>query len=506
MRQRRLALLAGVAFGGSPYIAAHLLGHFDLLTAWVMPMFALCWRRALAGEPVPGRRGLSAPLACGVFVAVAAYSAYYYVVYLGLFAALYLLAWGTEELVEGRSSIVDGPEPRVQSRESAAAFTIRLLAVGVLALDLCVMCWIWLTGGTSVTVLDVGVSLHGLRNPLLVFWLSLLVWALARWRVPITFSRPPAEKVWRGVQAMTIAAAAFAVLALPLIVEAFRLIMSGRYVTQVYFWRSAPRGVDLLSLFTGNPFHPFVGGVVTRVYEALGLNRIEQVAWLGVVPTGVLLVGRGRWFDRVEARRWKVVVAGFLVWALGPFLAIAGRDLGLPLPEALARLMPLVDNARVPGRAMVGVYLSLGVLMALRLAGLKASATTHAGLKASATTDVEPTFRSAVIRSAATRSAPAFEWALIACLAADYLSAPLPLTPLDRPAIYEQLAGVQDESPVIEVPFGVGDGLSAGVAARTAGSFTTRRFTDIRWWAVTSGACPPARRRPMRRCLSWATC
>ena len=30
-----LALLAGVAFGGSPYVAAQLLGHFDLLTAWV---------------------------------------------------------------------------------------------------------------------------------------------------------------------------------------------------------------------------------------------------------------------------------------------------------------------------------------------------------------------------------------------------------------------------------------------------------------------------------------
>jgi hypothetical protein len=436
VRRRRLALLAAVAFGSSPYIAAHLLGHFDLLTAWVIPMFALCWRRALAGEPVPGRRGLPAPLACGVFMAVAAYSAYYYVVYLGLFAVLYALAWGTEGPVDGRSAIVDRPGSRVQSRESATAFTVRLLAVGVLTLDLCVMIWIWLTGGTSVTVLGTEISLHGQQNPLLVIWLSVLVWALARWRVPIIFTRPPAEKIWRGVQAMTIMAAAFAVLSLPLIVQAFRLMMSGRYVTQVYFWRSAPRGVDLLSLFTGNPFHPLVGGVVTRLYEAMGLNRIEQVAWLGVVPIGVLLVGRGNWLNRAEARRWRIVFAGFLVWALGPFLAIAGRDLGLPLPEALARLFPLVDNARVPGRAMVGVYLSLGMLMALRLAGPK------------------------------TRSAPAFEWALIGCLAVDYLGSPLPLTPLDRPAIYEQLAGVQDESPVIEVPFGVGDGLSAGAGSQ----------------------------------------
>src|SRR5204863_8546757 len=46
-RRGRLALLAGVAYGGSPYIAAHLFGHFDLLTAWVIPLFALLFRRAL---------------------------------------------------------------------------------------------------------------------------------------------------------------------------------------------------------------------------------------------------------------------------------------------------------------------------------------------------------------------------------------------------------------------------------------------------------------------------
>src|SRR5204863_1887161 len=119
----------------------------------------------------------------------------------------------------------------------------------------------------------------------------------------------------------------------------------------------------------------------------------------------------------------KIVLAVFLAWALGPFLMIAGHDLGLRLPETLARFIPLVENARVPGRAMVGVYLALGVLMVLRLAAVPVPFKKVPG-----------TF---------------FEWAMIGLLALDYLNAPMPLTALDRPAIYEQLAAVQDESPVI---------------------------------------------------------
>jgi hypothetical protein len=51
---------------------------------------------------------------------------------------------------------------------------------------------------------------------------------------------------------------------------------------------------------------------------------------------------------------------------------------------------------------------------------------------------------------------------LLALLFLDYLHAPIPLTALDRPAVYEQLASIDDNGAVIEVPFGIGDGLTAG--------------------------------------------
>jgi hypothetical protein len=122
----------------------------------------------------------------------------------------------------------------------------------------------------------------------------------------------------------------------------------------------------------------------------------------------------------------------FAVWALGPFLTLAGFDMGLPLPQALARFVPLVENARMPGRAMVCVYLGLGILMALRVA------------------------------ASSVRISAAAQWALVLLLALDYLHAPIPLTALDRPAVYEQLATIPDSGAVIEVPFGIGDGLTTG--------------------------------------------
>ncbi|MEO5741732.1 MAG: hypothetical protein ABIS29_14175 [Vicinamibacterales bacterium] len=411
---RRVALLAGIAFGGSPYVAAHLLGHFDLLTAWVLPLFALCLRRSL-------RKGtVLAAVGCGVCVAVAAYAAYYLVVYLAVFAVTYTLAsWHAVAL---------HCEPRANTQ---TLFTARLVIMALMALDVFLIIVIAMSGGDVITVAGAEISVRSVQNPLLFSWLLGFAWLLTKWRIVVRIQRPASESFWRGAQALMITFATFALLSLPLIAQAFRLALSGRYVTQTYFWRSAPRGIDAIAPIVGNPFHPLYGRAVSALYEHLGLDRIEAVGWLGVVPVVVLLIGRGTWFDTEEARRWKVVLVVFAVWALGPFLTIAGADAGLPLPQALARFVPLVENARMPGRAMVGVYLALGVLMALRVAG-------------------------------SVLGRPAIQWALILFLALDYLNAPIPLTALDRPAVYEQLASIPDNGAVIEVPFGIGDGLSTG--------------------------------------------
>jgi hypothetical protein len=426
VRKRGAALFTGVAFGGSPYVAAHLLGHFDLLTAWVIPLFALCLRRSL-------RTGsIGAAVGAGLCVAIAAYAAYYHVVYLALFAVTYTFAsWRALQV------------RREARANTQSLFTVRLVLTALMALDLFLIVVILMFGGDVINVAGISISARSVHNPLLFLWLLTIAWLLTKWRIAMRVQRPASEELWRGAQALTITVATFVLLSLPLIVQAFRLALSGRYVSQTYFWRSAPRGIDALAPLAGNPFHPLYGRAVSGLYDALGLDRIEAVGWLGVVPFVILLMNRGQWFDTEEARRWKAVLVVFAIWALGPFLTVAGFDTALPLPQALARFVPLVENARMPGRAIVCVYLALGVLMALRLSASVAQGFSPAEASAKA-------------------GSPAKIWALLALLAIDYLHAPIPLTALDRPVVYEQLATISDDGAVIELPFGIGDGLSTG--------------------------------------------
>jgi hypothetical protein len=159
VRKRSAALFAGVAFGGSPYVAAHLLGHFDLLTAWVIPLFALCLRRSL-------RTGsIGAAVGTGLCVAVAAYAAYYHVVYVALFAVTYTLAsWRALQVRR---------EPRANKQ---SLFTVRLVLMALMALDLFLIVVIVMFGGDVINVAGISISARSVHNPLLFLWLLAIVW------------------------------------------------------------------------------------------------------------------------------------------------------------------------------------------------------------------------------------------------------------------------------------------------------------------------------------------
>lgn len=418
---RRAGMLAAVIFGGSPYISAHLLGHFDLLSAWVLPVFALCLRRALRDGSRTGA------ILCGLTMGVASYAAYYYVVYLGLFTVVYVVTWW--------QCVSFSIERRF---ETPVVVGLRRVLLALLLLDFIVVLWVVTTGGGVLRLSRVMISVQKVQNPLTAGWLLLLTAALTLWRPRLHVRVPPRELLQRGARALAWTSLIFAICAGPLIVEAASLGWQRRYVSPMYFWRSAPRGVDIVAGLSGNPFHPLTGAVAGRVYEAAHLDPIEGVAWLGVVPVVLMLGPRRRWTDRREAGCWLAVLAVSALWALGPFATVGGFDIGLPLPQALMRFVPVVANARMPGRAMVLVYLALGVLSALRLAALE-KRWQKTGL---------------------------WQWALVVCVVLDYLGAPIPLTRLDQPPIYARLAAIGDGQAVCELPLGIGDGLSPGVGAQ----------------------------------------
>jgi hypothetical protein len=456
-RDAGAAAIAGLVFGGSPYLAAHLNGHFNLTTAWTLPLFALAVGIAFeVGDPNRLRQGYGGPpklyakaervalqtefggrstpsgstafaIAAGVILGATAYIDYYYVVYEIAFAVFaFLLAAGDWSLV------VRGTAPA--SRRLARVFAA--LAI----VDVIVIAGILATGGFEATVAGVRILARDVFNPLQVFWILLAIAALARWRPAMVFRQVEGWRPSRGVVALATIALAAAVVALPVLINAAGVILRGEYVSQQYFWRNAPKGVDAATLLLGNPFHGMWGDAVRASYSWLEIDPIEGSAWLGIAP--LILAAwtiRSHWHDRI-VRYWTAIGVVFLVWALGPHLRVFGYTTGMILPQTLLRYIPIAANARVPGRAIVLVTLAVAVLSAIAISRSR-----------------EPGRR---------------RWIGVGAMALiilfDYLPTPFPTVEVDRPPIYETLRDRPERGALLELPVGIRD------------SFTGRGFLDHR--------------------------
>jgi hypothetical protein len=358
--------------------------------------------------------------ATGVVLVIAAYTTYYYLVFILLLAVTYMIAWLNPFAVG------------VERRHGVTALIAERVALGISAACVALASAIAITGGWAIAVGTSTVTARTPQNALTGAWLFALAWAASRWR--LTVGRLETQgRVQRGAGIAIVALAVLIAGAIPLGRDAARIVASGEYVTPQYFWRSAPRGVDALALLLGPPRHPLAGGVSRRFYAALHQDPVEAIGWMGILPV-LLLIGRRRRDD--DARIWRAVAIVFVLWSLGPFLTVAGVNTGLILPEMLARFVPFVANARMPGRAMSGAFLAVSMLAAMR-----------------------------VSRATGRCRSPVGQWALVALIAFEFFDAPIPVTPLDRPSVYEQLAGLAT-GVVCEAPFGVGDGLSGGAGSQ----------------------------------------
>jgi hypothetical protein len=292
------------------------------------------------------------------------------------------------------------------------------------------------TGGRDLTVGGVAVSAYRPQNTLTGIWICAALYALCVWRPALPRTPIPSARVRHAAAIGLVIAGIFVVGAAPLVWQAAQLIVRGEYVTPAYQWRSAPHGVDALAPLLGPPLHPWLP-LAGRAYTSAGLDRIEAVGWLGIVP--VLLacacIVRGKTAIG-ELRVWRIVALLFGLWALGPILTIGGFDTGLKLPAILLRYVPFVANARIPGRAIVIVFMALAVLASAEL-----------------------------VTAPRLRGRAALQWLLIAVVALEYWDSPIPLTTLDQPEVYQAL-GAAAPGALCEVPFGIGDGLSVGVGSQ----------------------------------------
>ena len=411
-RDRAGALVAGIIFGCSPFIAAHLMGHFNLTTAWTIPLFALA--------SINGARSGSLPWAivAGVSLAAMAYIDYYYVVYAAAFAVCVFL-WETRTWT-------------CTFARTAPARWLLIIVGALIVIDIGAIAAILVSGGFSWSIGSTTISAHDLFNPMQALGVLVVVaiWAFLR---PSVRAAANQAAVHRGRVAAATTIATFALFAAPLLWKFGRLFFNGDYVTQEDDWRSAPAGIDAATLVLGNPFHGLWGAPIRDVYARLGIDAVESGAWLGGVAAILVIhaIRRGRPGDRAVAF-WTVVAATFFIWSLGSHLHIGGWNSGLLTPAALLQFVPLVSNARMPGRAMVMVYLALAMLSALAIAKYRGRHRT-----------------------------PATAAFVVFLTLAELCAAPLSIARVDCPPIYLTLRDRSERGAVVELPLGFGDGLES---------------------------------------------
>jgi hypothetical protein len=402
------SLASAVIFGASAFVGAHLNGHFNLIAAWTLPLVCLLTSNAL------DRPSWVAGVLLGLALGATGYTDYYLFVY----AVVIVLLLGVSHTIRlGRRA-----EPYTASR----------LLVGVsslLFLDALVIAAILLFPGDRLDIGSVHISVRSVRNPITVGWILLLAAAatVAHSRIRIETN----SAATKPTRSMLIAATATTLALLtPLLIHTVVLWRNGAYVSQAYLWRSAPAGVDVATIILGNPFHAAWGESVRSLYDRLHVDAIESSAWIPisaiVVAAAAIVLRRGN----QNRTPWVLSGTVFMIWALGPWLMVLGHQTPLVLPSILLRFVPIVANARIPGRAMVVVSLSIAVLAAIG-------------------------FERLLNRGGAARMAA---WCLFTMLVIECIPARPPLYVPAVPSTYFTLNDRSKKGAVCELPLGLRDG------------------------------------------------
>jgi len=406
------SVFAAIAFGGAPFLLVRLYGHLNLLSAWGLPLVLLT---TLRYERKPA---VATALALAGAIGLVAYTDYYYLIFGLLLVALHLLL--SQRLIQLHARSLT---PR--RRGALGAF------VALISIACGIVVWIHSTGGVDTTVAGIRLRMTDSFN-LRVALGILLAGAFLIWKWPaITFAAPPDPldgRIWRF---LPVAALATALLLSPVLVLGLRLWLAGDYATQTYFWRSAPPGIDVATLFLGNPLGFAPGPWTATFLEQLEINRMEGTAWLGLAPLALLVVAVRRLRPQPDARVYLWIAGVFFIWSLGPYLRVFGANTAFMLPQTFLRFVPGMANARIPGRAIVVVQLMIAVLGAMALTSLRRSP------------------RGTAIGVVA-----------VLAVALECWPRPHPFLPLERSMLYASMKAMPP-GIVLEIPLGIADGITA---------------------------------------------
>jgi hypothetical protein len=405
------AWLVGAAFAFSPVLVARSTGHFSLVAAAPLPVFVLC----LINASQTGR--LRWGFAAGAVMAWAVTCDPYYGIFCILIAAGYLAT----EWLHVQTSGFDRNRCRGIGRvlELSAACSAGLAA------------FILATGGGRFVFLGHVVTVQTLYTPMLALVVSLILRACIALRPRVSLTQRP--QPLRAVKFALAAAVACVLPLLPILHAYTYRFADGGVLHKPVYWRSSPRGVDLLAFLIPNPNHPLFGGPWREWLSHQALGLLENVAALTLVCSCVVAIAVWRCCFKPPAQ-WLLLPALFLALALGPFLHVAGVNTQVPGPWAFFRYLPAISAARLPTRLAIPAMLAFTVLFGL---ALKCIADRH------------PRHRRAIVG------------VVTGALLFELLPAPRRLYSAEVPAIYRIIAEDPRDVRVLELPLGFRDGESS---------------------------------------------
>lgn len=405
---RAVAWLAGALFMVSPFLVARSAGHFSLAAAAPLPLFV--WQLLRTYDRPTATRAA----AVGLIAAWAGLSDPYYLVYCVMLGGV---------VVAARIWRLDTALAAAQLRVSRwdMALLAAMAAVAVLAIR----------RAERFAIGSITVSMTTLYTPVLLLTVLAVVRVVIRLRPRLRLRAWPSTAEWRAV-----AVAAGAAL-MPLAPWLFALVdrlRAGTMVTAPVMWRSSTPGVDLLGLLVPNPGHPWMPDAVRATIAAGPGGFIEQVASLPLVA--LLFVGLA-WRRGVRAPRlWVAIAAGFAWLSLGPFVHVAGVNTYIPTPWTLLRYVPVIGDARAPSRFAVVTAMGCAILFAQALGEWRA-------------------------RTPSRRRRRLLLAAAAVLMAVELVPSPRTLYSARIPSIYSIVAADKRPVGLLELPFGVRDGLSS---------------------------------------------
>jgi Predicted membrane protein (DUF2079) len=404
----------GALFIASPVLTARQTAHFSLVIAAPLPLFLWALLRTL--KSLRTRDAVIVGIVC----ATASYADAYYGVYCALMG-VFVVVWRFTRF-ERNAAVSDSATP------------VRVVDTAILLVGLAIA-WRVLSGTTSVSIGAIRIRLETLYTPMLMLAVLVSARGWLHWRPVVHLQDPDGHVpvlVRRGIVAITVC---LALLSPVLLGIALRFFGDRLPHTETY-WRSSPRGVDMLAYFVPNPNHAWFGDVTGRWLLPDKPDAFpEFVGSFSIVAFGLIAVAAAR---RVLPAVWIAFTALFVSLSLGPFVYVAGVNTYIPAPWALLRYMPVIGMARSPSRFAVVAILGMCLLFGFA---------------------VEEAFR---VRTRTPSRRRLVTGAVAAALMIELMAVPRTLYSAAVPDVYRLITTTSDETGrLLELPTGIRDGTSS---------------------------------------------